>query len=250
MTRVDGSDRRFRDRPGVRRLDEAERDRSTPAFEAYQRHDPEVEEVPRDRLRRQGHRRQDRLRDRQRGPAELQRADRGLQPGARQRHRAVDEAGQRRRAQPGCRRRAMCTSTSSTTGTARRSRSARCKRTPTRCSATPRSTESVTSSANSRPYESDLDWSELTEPDELAEVIEQLGRRSPRCTASATPTATRTFVDFQTEDAIVEVIGDRDDDFVDDMVSFGLDYAATVRDDHRHFVEAFREGRIPGVSST
>jgi uncharacterized protein (DUF2252 family) len=26
------------------------------------------------------------------------------------------------------------------------------------------------------PYESDLDWSELTEPDELAEVIEQLGR--------------------------------------------------------------------------
>lgn len=30
----------------------------------------------------------------------------------------------------------------------------------------------------------------------------------------------------------------------------GNGYAATVRDDHRHFVEAFREGRIPGVSST
>ena len=40
------------------------------------------------------------------------------------------------------------------------------------------------------------------------------------------------------------------DDFVDDIVAFGLEYAATVRDDHRHFVEAFREGRIPGVSST
>ncbi|PRC60099.1 DUF2252 domain-containing protein, partial [Mycobacterium sp. ITM-2017-0098] len=26
------------------------------------------------------------------------------------------------------------------------------------------------------PYEADLDWSELTEPDELAEVIEQLGQ--------------------------------------------------------------------------
>ena len=26
---------------------------------------------------------------------------------------------------------------------------------------------------------------------------------------------------------------------------FGLEYAAAVRDDHRHFVEAFREGRIP-----
>ena len=37
--------------------------------------------------------------------------------------------------------------------------------------------------------------------------------------------------------------------FVDDIVEFGLTYAATVREDHRHFVEAFREGRIRGVSS-
>jgi hypothetical protein len=34
------------------------------------------------------------------------------------------------------------------------------------------------------------------------------------------------------------------------MVSFGLGYAAVVRDDHRHFAEAFREGRIPGVTAT
>ena len=60
----------------------------------------------------------------------------------------------------------------------------------------------------------------------------------------------QSLVDFQTEDAIVEVIGDDIDDFAVDMVSFGLEYAATVRDDHRHFVEAFRAGRIPGVSST
>jgi hypothetical protein len=58
------------------------------------------------------------------------------------------------------------------------------------------------------------------------------------------------LVDFQTEEAIVAAIGDDLDDFVADIVDFGLEYAATVRDDHRHFVEAFREGRIPGVSST
>jgi hypothetical protein len=46
------------------------------------------------------------------------------------------------------------------------------------------------------------------------------------------------------------VIGDNIDDFAADIVAFGLEYAAIVRDDHRHFVEAFREGRIPGVSST
>jgi hypothetical protein len=45
-------------------------------------------------------------------------------------------------------------------------------------------------------------------------------------------------------------IGDDEDGFVADMVSFGVEYAATVRDDHRHFVEAFREGRIPGVTAT
>jgi hypothetical protein len=45
------------------------------------------------------------------------------------------------------------------------------------------------------------------------------------------------------------VIGDDIDDFVSDMVSFGLEYAEIVRDDHRHFVEAFREGRIPGITS-
>jgi hypothetical protein len=34
------------------------------------------------------------------------------------------------------------------------------------------------------------------------------------------------------------------------MAPFGLEYAAVVRDDHRHLVEAFREGRIPGVTAT
>ena len=100
------------------------------------------------------------------------------------------------------------------------------------------------------PYEADLDWTELTEPDELTEVIEQLGRAVAKVHCVGDADSDQDLVKFQTEDAIVEVIADHDDEFVDDMVSFGLDYAETVRDDHRHFVEAFREGRIPGVTST
>lgn len=100
------------------------------------------------------------------------------------------------------------------------------------------------------PYESDLDWSELTEPDELTEVIDQLGRAVAKVHCVGDADSDQELVPFQTEEAIVDVIADRDDEFVDDMVSFGLEYAATVRDDHRHFVEAFREGRIPGVTST
>ena len=91
---------------------------------------------------------------------------------------------------------------------------------------------------------------ELTEPDELTEVIEQLGRAVAKVHCVGDADSDQDLVKFQTEDAIVEVIADRDDEFVDDMVSFGLEYAETVRDDHRHFVEAFREGRIPGVTST
>jgi uncharacterized protein (DUF2252 family) len=100
------------------------------------------------------------------------------------------------------------------------------------------------------PYEADLDWSELTEPHELTEVIEQLGQAVAKVHCVSDTDSDQTLVDFQTEEAIVAAVGDDLDDFVADIVDFGLEYAATVRDDHRHFVEAFREGRIPGVSST
>ncbi|MDF2830767.1 MAG: hypothetical protein K0R01_4050, partial [Mycobacterium sp.] len=104
--------------------------------------------------------------------------------------------------------------------------------------------------AHADPYEADLDWSELTEPDELVEVIEQLGRAVAKVHCVSDTDSDQSLVAFQTEEAIVGVIGDRDAEFVSDMVEFGLEYAAIVRDDHRHFVEAFREGRIPGVSAT
>jgi uncharacterized protein (DUF2252 family) len=90
----------------------------------------------------------------------------------------------------------------------------------------------------------------LTEPGELAEVIEQLGQAVAKVHCVSDTDSDQTLVDFQTEQAIVDVIGDDIDVFVDDMVSFGPEYAAIVRDDHRHFVEAFREGRIPGVTAT
>src|SRR4051812_4829156 len=78
------------------------------------------------------------------------------------------------------------------------------------------------------PYETDLDWSELTEPDELTEVIEQLGRAVAKVHCVSGTDSDQSLVDFQTEEAIVKVIGDEVDEFVNDMVAFGLEYAATV----------------------
>ena len=100
------------------------------------------------------------------------------------------------------------------------------------------------------PYDADLDWSELAAPDELAEVIEQLGRAVAKVHCVSDSDSDQSLVDFQTEDAIVAAIGTHEDEFVSDICTFGLEYASVVRDDHRHFVEAFRAGRIPGVTST
>lgn len=100
------------------------------------------------------------------------------------------------------------------------------------------------------PYEADLDWSELTEPEDLSEVIAQLGRAVAKVHCVGDSDSDQSLVAFQTEEAITTVIGDRIDEFVEDMVSFGLDYGAVARGDHRLFVDAFREGRIPGVTST
>ncbi len=57
------------------------------------------------------------------------------------------------------------------------------------------------------------------------------------------------IVDFQTEDEIVEAVSGNEDEFVREMVDFGIAYSEVARDDHRLFVDAFRNGQIPGLSS-
>jgi uncharacterized protein (DUF2252 family) len=101
------------------------------------------------------------------------------------------------------------------------------------------------------PYEADLDWSELSEPADLAPVVEQLGSATAKvhCVSDVDSEDTP-LVDFQTEDAVVGAVGDRVDDLVADLTRFAHDYAGRVREDHRLFVAAFRSDGVPGVSST
>ncbi len=98
------------------------------------------------------------------------------------------------------------------------------------------------------PYEADLDWSTLAEVDELCEVLEQLGRATAKvhCVSDADDESTP-LVDFQTEDAIMDVISGAEEELVAEMVRFGLEYGAQTRADHALFVDAFRNGRIPNV---
>lgn len=97
------------------------------------------------------------------------------------------------------------------------------------------------------PYETDLGWDELTEPETIAPVVTQLGRATAKIHCVADADSDQDLVDFQTEEAIAASVGDDATDFVDDVTEFGVAYADRVREDHALFVDAFRSGRIEGV---
>jgi uncharacterized protein (DUF2252 family) len=92
------------------------------------------------------------------------------------------------------------------------------------------------------PYEADLDWSDLSEPAEIAPVVEDLGRATAKVHCVADADADHTLVPFTTEDAILRVVDGCEDEFTAWVVEFAHAYAARVRADHALFVDAFRSG--------
>jgi uncharacterized protein (DUF2252 family) len=99
------------------------------------------------------------------------------------------------------------------------------------------------------PYEVDLDWGDITEPDEIGEVVDQLGRATAKIHCASDEDSSQDLVDFQVEEAIATCLEGRRKEFTTHVVEFAIDYAARVREDHALFVDAFREARI-GISAT
>jgi uncharacterized protein (DUF2252 family) len=100
------------------------------------------------------------------------------------------------------------------------------------------------------PYELDLDWEDLTEPEEIGPVLVQLGRATAKLHCVGDADSDHTLVPFQTEEAITAMVGDRREEFVADLIEFAHGYARRTQEDHRLFVDAFRAGAIPGISSS
>src|SRR3954449_5446950 len=99
------------------------------------------------------------------------------------------------------------------------------------------------------PYEVDLEWGDITEPDEIAEVADQLGRATAKIHCASDEDSAQDLVDFQVERAIATSVEGRRRELVQHLVDFGVSYAAQVREDHALFVEAFRGARI-GITAT
>lgn len=100
------------------------------------------------------------------------------------------------------------------------------------------------------PYELDLEWEDLTEPADIRPVLAQLGRATAKLHCVGDADSDHTLVPFQTEEAITAMLAGRDEEFVADLVEFAHGYAHRTQEDHRLFVNAFRAGRIPGISSS
>ncbi|NYH77377.1 uncharacterized protein (DUF2252 family) [Actinopolyspora biskrensis] len=99
------------------------------------------------------------------------------------------------------------------------------------------------------PHVKELDWSDLTEPAEMRPVINYLGQATAGMHCISDIDSDQTLVDFQSEQAIMNAIGSDEDAFVADMVQFAQNYAQQTRHDRELFVDAFRNGNIPGLES-
>ena len=97
------------------------------------------------------------------------------------------------------------------------------------------------------PYEADIDWGQVSDLDEVFPLLRYLGEATAKVHCVSDAGSDQTLVDFQTEEAIMSVVDGREPEFADDLVAFGRAYGEQARDDHRLFVDAFRNGRIPGV---
>ena len=97
------------------------------------------------------------------------------------------------------------------------------------------------------PYEADLDWGAVTEPDEMLPLLRDLGRATAKVHCVSDAGSEHPLVDVEVEGRITAMIGDRTEAFAADLADFGAAYGALARQDHRRFVDAFRNGMIPGV---
>jgi uncharacterized protein (DUF2252 family) len=78
-------------------------------------------------------------------------------------------------------------------------------------------------------------------------VLDYLGRATAKVHCVADKDSDPNIVGFQTEDEIIEALSGNEEEFVQEMVDFGAHYSEIARNDHRLFVDAFRNGRIPGL---
>ncbi|KAL3470494.1 hypothetical protein BJX99DRAFT_48365 [Aspergillus californicus] len=98
------------------------------------------------------------------------------------------------------------------------------------------------------PYAVDLDWSDINDVDEAAEVVGDLGRATAMMHGAGDDDSRHSeLVPFSPEQAIDAAIAADEEGFTEALVEFAHRYSVQARRDHEIFVDLFRNGRIPGL---
>ncbi len=97
------------------------------------------------------------------------------------------------------------------------------------------------------PYTADLEWDDLNDMDDILQVVESLGRCVAKIHCVSDDDSDQTLIAYSTEKAIHNILDGREADFVAYITDFGVQYAECVRNDHRLFVDAFRNKQITGI---
>ncbi|CAF1395456.1 unnamed protein product [Adineta ricciae] len=106
-------------------------------------------------------------------------------------------------------------------------------------------------------HSEDLDWDDINDLNDILEVVTYLGRATAKIHCVADSDCVNTpgdvsclpfsIIPTHTEKTIRDAVGSGEEEFVNEMVEFGMLYGKLVRRDHQLFFEAFRNKHIPGL---
>ncbi|MEQ1744818.1 MAG: DUF2252 domain-containing protein [Saprospiraceae bacterium] len=97
------------------------------------------------------------------------------------------------------------------------------------------------------PYTADLDWDEINDMDDILQTVGYLGQCVAKIHCCSDDDSDQNLITYSIEQAINNVLDGRESEFVNYMVDFGESYATVVRDDHRLFIDAFRNHLFDGI---
>jgi uncharacterized protein (DUF2252 family) len=98
--------------------------------------------------------------------------------------------------------------------------------------------------AEASPYQMDLEWDGVDDPDEMLRLLTSLGQAVAKIHCVSDEDSDQTLVPFSTDQAISDVLAGREEEFVEHLCDFGEGYGAVARRDHVLFVDAFRNREI------
>ena len=98
------------------------------------------------------------------------------------------------------------------------------------------------------PFAVDMEWGEINDPDQIEAVVKNLGQAVAIMHSAADNESEESLVPFSTEKAIDEAIGEHGVKFESFLMDFAHSYSDQTRKDHQLFIDAFRNGKIAGMT--